>query len=401
MEKYNFISECEKNFLNKKKIMLRVDCNVPVQNNKITDDSRIKAIIPTIKFLLKNNTSIIIITHFGRPKGNIVESLRVDIIVKRLSELLNHNIVKYNNCIGIEVENAKKNIQPQEIIFLENTRFHKEETNNNKQFSEELSKNTDIFIQDAFGCVHRSHSSTEGITKFLPSYMGLLLETEYRVLNKFLKGRNKNMSLIIGGAKIDTKIGLIQTFLPLVKNICIGGGLANTFLAAKGYEIQDSLVEKDKIPLAKEILENSDNKIILPTDVIVSKEINETSKTKLINLLNNENLEKGDKILDIGKETINKFNLIIKESESLLWNGPLGLFEYTPFSNGTKEIIETISYNYKNIISIVGGGDSIDAIHRFNIDESLFFHISTGGGAMLEFLEGKELPGIRGLQKIL
>lgn len=398
MSNYKFLSECKKDFLNEKKVIVRVDCNVPMKESTITDDSRIKAIIPTIKFLLEKNTSIILLTHFGRPKGKVVKSLRVDPIVKRLSKLLDKKIIKFDDCLGEEVENAKKKLKPQEIIFLENTRFHKEETQNDIEFSKELSKNADLFVQDAFGCVHRAHASTEGITQHLPSYMGLLLETEYKVLSKFLQGDNKNMSLIIGGAKIDTKIGLIKTFLPLVRHICIGGGLANTFLAAKGIDTKDSLVEEDKISLAKEILENSNNKIVLPTDVIVSKEISEDSETRNINLLKNETLEEGDKILDIGEESIDKFNSIINKSDSLLWNGPLGLFEFSPFANGTKTVVENMT-SCKDLISIVGGGDSIDAIHRFNIDESLFFHISTGGGAMLEFLEGKELPGIKGLEE--
>lgn len=382
-----------------KKALVRVDFNVPLSDDAVIDDSRIKAALPTIELLNKSGCAIVILSHLGRPKGKVVEKMRLDLVAKRLEELINIPVQKIDTCIGETAQTAKEKLNPGEILLLENTRFHLEETENLTHFSRQLAQGMDMFVQDAFGCVHRSHASTEGVTHFLPSMMGLLVEKEFEALKTVFTERKKPITLVISGAKIDTKIGVIRNFLPIADNILIGGGIANTFFHAKGYNVQDSLVELDKVELARNILQEAGEescRIVLPRDLVVAKELSEDAQTRIIHRKNGEILEKGDKILDIGPESITMMENIIATSQTIVWNGPMGVFEFAPFAAGTKAIGEAIANN-KNI-SLVGGGDSVDAIHRFGFDESNFSHISTGGGAMLEFLEGKMLPGISALR---
>ena len=397
---YRRLSNQPHNLLKEKKTLIRVDFNVPITNGKIDDDSRIKGALPTIKYLLEHNCSIVILSHLGRPKGKIVEELRLNAVAERLQELLQITVTKLDACIGKNVQEAKKNIQPGEILLLENTRFYSEETHNIAAFARELSEDMDFFVQDAFGCVHRAHASVEGVTHFLPSMMGLLVEKEFEALKGVFVNKKKPLTLLIGGAKIDTKIGVIRNFLSIADTILIGGGLANTFFHAKGYDVKDSLVELDKAKVALGILQDAGEEacqIMLPRDFVVSKEISETAETRILDRKSGEQMEDGEKILDIGPETIKRFSNIIANSQTVIWNGPAGLFEFTPFANGTKELGKAIANNTN--LTIVGGGDSVDAIHRFELDQSKFSHISTGGGAMLEFLEGKMLPGISALKK--
>ena len=399
---YRRLSNQPKTVINGKKALIRVDFNVPITNGKIDDDSRIKGALPTIQYLLENNCSIVILSHLGRPKGKVVKDLKLDVVGKRLEELLGKKVTKLDECIGNEVQNAKKKLKPGEILLLENTRFYSEETHNLAPFARELAENMDFFVQDAFGCVHRAHASVEGVTHFLPSMMGFLVEKEFENLKGVFINKKKPLTLLIGGAKIDTKIGVIRNFLPIADTILIGGGLANTFLNAKGYDVKNSLVELDKAKLALEILQDAGEEacqIMLPRDFVVSKEISETAETRILNRKEGEQMEDGEKILDIGPETIKRFSEVIKNSQTIVWNGPVGLFEFTPFSSGTKQLGKAIEEN--NHITIVGGGDSVDAINRFKFDKNKFSHISTGGGAMLEFLEGKMLPGISALKKHL
>ncbi len=397
---YVRLSKQSVDVLEGKKALIRVDFNVPMTDGKIVDDSRIKAALPTLEYLLKNNCSIVILSHLGRPKGKVVEELRLNAVAQRLQELLGRDIEKLDACIGDEIQNKKKNLQPGDILLLENTRFYYEETHNIVSFARELAQHMDFFVQDAFGCVHRAHASVEGVTHFLPSMMGLLVEKEFEALKSVFVTKKKPLTLLIGGAKIDTKIGVIRNFLPIADTILIAGGLANTFFNAKGYDVKESLVELDKAKIALEILQDAGEEacqIMLPRDFVVSKEISENAKTRILNRKANEEMEDGEKILDIGPDTIKRFSEVIANSQTVIWNGPAGLFEYTPFSEGTKALGKAIEENPN--LTIVGGGDSIDAIHRFGFDTTKFSHISTGGGAMLEFLEGKMLPGISVLKK--
>lgn len=396
---YKRLSLQEPHLLKGKKALVRVDCNVPIKDGKIIDDSRIVAAVPTIRFLHERGCSVVILSHLGRPKGQVVEKLRLDPIAQRLSELLGLPVKKSDHCIGAEASEAKKNLASGEILFLENTRFHSGEVHNLMAFSRELAENMDFFVQDAFGCVHRAHASTEGVTHFLPSMMGFLVEKEFEALKGVFIDKKRPLTLVIGGAKIDTKIGVIENFIPLADNILIGGGMANTFFNAKGYDVKDSLVELDKANIACSILQQAGEescRIVLPRDIIVSKEISDIAQTRIVDINAGEEMEDGEKALDIGPNTIALFNDIIAESHTVIWNGPVGLFEFEPFAQGTKSIAQAVVEN-KNC-TIVGGGDSVDAIHRFNIPEKYFSHVSTGGGAMLEFLEGKMLPGISALR---
>ncbi len=399
-ESYRRLSQNDSQLLQGKKALVRVDFNVPMTNGKIDDDSRIKGALPTIQYLLDNNCAVVILSHLGRPKGKVVESLRLDPIAQRLEELLGRTVKKMNACIGEEIQNAKKSLTSGEVLLLENTRFYSEETHNIASFSRELAENMDFFVQDAFGCVHRAHASVEGVTHFLPSMMGLLVEKEFEALKGVFINRKKPLTLLIGGAKIDTKIGVIRNFLPIADTILIGGGLANTFFNAKGYDVKDSLVEIDKASTALSILQDAGEEacqILLPRDFVVAKDISDTAETRVLNRKNGDLMNDGEKILDIGPETIQQFSEVIANSQTVIWNGPAGLFEFSPFANGTKELGKAIEDN--NNTTIVGGGDSVDAINRFGFDETKFSHISTGGGAMLEFLEGKMLPGISALKK--
>jgi phosphoglycerate kinase len=396
---YRRLSLQEPQLLKGKKALIRVDFNVPLKDGKILDDSRITAALPTIRFLHERGCGVVVISHLGRPKGQVKEDLRLDPIAKRLEELLECPVQKMNDCVGAEVKEAKKNLQPGEVLLLENTRFHVEETSNISSFARELAEEVDFFVEDAFGCVHRAHASTEGVTHFLPSMMGFLVEKEFEALKGIFTDRKKPLTLVIGGAKIDTKIGVIQNFIDIADTILIGGGLANTFMNAKGYDVKDSLVELDKAPLALRILQDAGEhacRIVLPKDVVVAKDIAEDAETRIVNNKNGEEMQDGEKILDVGPETIEMYKEIMENSETIIWNGPVGLFEFAPFANGTRELGKAIEQS--SATTIVGGGDSVDAIHRFGFNEHHFSHISTGGGAMLEFLEGKMLPGISALR---
>lgn len=397
---YRKLSGQEPQLLKGKKVLLRVDFNVPQdEKGNIQDISRIVEAIPTIRFLHERGASIMILSHLGRPKGKPDPKYTLTPVARKLEELLGVRVEKLDDCVGEAIRLRKTSLKPGDIVMLENTRFHLGETENMASFSRELAEGMDMFVQDAFGCVHRAHASTEGVTHFLPSMMGFLLEKEFEALKVVFTERKHPLTLVIGGAKIDTKIGIIRNFLPIADYILIGGGLANTFFYAKGYDVKDSLVEKDKAEIALKILQEAGEescKIILAKDVIVASEISDTATTRVVHRKNSELMNDGEKILDIGPESIRLFSEVIAKSQTVIWNGPLGLFEYAPFAEGTKNIGEAIAKNQNT--TIVGGGDSVDAINRFELKHSDFSHISTGGGAMLEFLEGRMLPGISALR---
>lgn len=376
-----------------KRVLVRVDFNVPIENEQIEDDRKIRETLPTIKYLTDKNAKVILVSHLGRPKG-IDNSLRMDPVAKRLEELMREkgfskSVLKCNSCINDEVKNAIAKMNFGDILLLENIRFYPEEEKNDREFARKLSENADIYVNDAFGTSHRAHASTEGVAKFLPAVAGFLIEKELNYLGKVLANPERPLIAIIGGAKVSTKIGIIENLLNKVDQMLIGGGMAFTFLKAKGIEVGKSLVEEDKIELAKKIIEKANNKIILPDDVVIADKIEETLNYKTVDI----NAIPKDMIgVDIGEKTIKKFSEVIKNAKTIVWNGPVGIFEVKNFSYGTKEIAKALT-ECKGI-TIVGGGDSASAIEKLGFADKVS-HVSTGGGASLEFLEGKELPGIK------
>ena len=382
--------------LKDKKVLLRVDLNVPMKNGAITETSRIEKIIPTIKLLIEKEAKIIIITHIGRPKGKIVESMSLEPISKKLSLLLNKEVLFNKNIINENTIHEVNKISNSSIMMLENIRFNKGEELNDSKFSKKLSNLGDIYVNDAFSCSHRSHASIEGITKHIPSYFGLQITEEINALKKITSEIKKPVTLIIGGSKISTKINIINNLIKKFNNIIIVGGMANTMLKHTGSKVGKSLCENDCGDLINKILKNSKKfncKITSPTDVMVSKNLEDIGKNKDIN-----EIEEDEMILDIGPKTISSIEKIVYESNTVLWNGPAGYFENKYFQNGTKQVLEIISKKTKldNIFSVAGGGETVAAINKFNKLNSFTF-VSTAGGAFLEYLEGKTLPGIKAL----
>lgn len=375
-----------------KRVLVRADLNVPAKDGKIADDTRLRAFLPTLKYLVEKGAKVIVMTHFGRPKGRVVEELRVEVIAKALGELLGKEVKKLNDCIGDEVEEAVGKMAEGDVVMLENTRFHARDEENDAEFVGQLAGLAELFVSDGFGALHRAHASTVGVAELLPSYAGFLVEKEVEVLSGILDSPKKPVCLVMGGAKIDTKIGILEKFLGKADYFLIGGALANTFLAAEGYEVGISLYEQEKMDTAREFLMKAEVKeeyVYLPADVRVADEISEHAVSLDVKI----NAVTPDmKILDIGVLTVETFVKSISEAGTIIWNGPMGLYEYPQFAKGSEAIARAISES--EAISIVGGGDSIDAINNFGLDHKKFTHISTGGGAMLEFLEGKKLPGL-------
>lgn len=377
-----------------KTVIMREDFNVPLDEGlNITDDSRIRAALPTIKLALEKGASkLILMSHLGRPKGKVKEEFRLKPVAKRLKELLGEPIEMLDDCIG---QNIKKQIEESKnrVILLENLRFHAEEEKNDPNFAKELASLAEIYVNDAFGTAHRAHASTEGIAHYLPAVAGLLLEKEINYLGKTLENPAKPFVVILGGAKVSDKIGVIDNLLKKANKIIIGGGMAYTFLKAQGKEIGKSKLEADKIDIAKDILKKAKEKnvqILLPLDNVCVKEIKPDAETTI----SGENVPADLIAVDIGPDTIKKFQLALSNAKTIVWNGPMGIFEMDKLSVGTKAIADFISG--LNAIIIIGGGDTAAAIAKFGL-ESKMTHISTGGGASLEFLEGKTLPGIAAL----
>ena len=392
------------NILNKnlnlkgKKVLLRVDLNVPMKNGTITEISRIEKVIPTINLLLEKQAKIVIISHIGRPKGKVVKEMSLKPISEKLSSLLNKEVLFNKDLINENTALEINKISNGSIIMLENIRFNEGEELNDSNFSKKISDLGDIYINDAFSCSHRSHASVEGITKYIPSYFGLQITEEISALKKITSEIKKPVSLIIGGSKISTKIKIINNLIKKFNNIIIVGGMANTMLKHTGINIGKSICEHECGPLIKEIIENSKKyncEITIPKDIIVSKSLDGSGKEKNIN-----QIEENEMILDIGTKTISSIETIINDSKTVLWNGPAGYFENPNFQNGTKKILELISKKTKNdkIFSVAGGGETVAAINKFKKFDSFTF-VSTAGGAFLEYLEGKTLPGIKALNQ--
>ena len=379
-----------------KKVIVRVDLNVPMKHGAITETSRIEKILPTLKLLIEKEAKIIILSHIGRPKGKIITDMSLEPISKKLSQYLNKEILFNKNQINENSVSEINKISNGSIMMLENIRFNEGEETNSEEFSKKISSLGDIYINDAFSCSHRSHASIEGITKHIPSYFGLQIIEEINALKKITSEIKKPVTLIIGGSKISTKIKIINNLIKKFDNIIIVGGMANTMLRHTGIKVGKSICEQDCGSLIKEIIENSIKyscKITYPVDVVVSQSLNGKGKVKEINEIKDDDI-----ILDIGFETISKIKNIIDNSNTVLWNGPAGYYENSNFANGTKEIIRIITdKTFKDkIFSVAGGGETVAVINKFNKLDSFTF-VSTAGGAFLEFLEGKELPGIKAL----
>ena len=382
--------------LNNKKILLRLDLNVPILGEKIIDTTRIDKILPTLKFLISQNVKIIIISHIGRPKGKVVNELSLRPVCKDLEKKLSQNIkLIYKNIKEIKSKDLF-NSDDEKIVMLENIRFYPEEEKNNQQFAKHLATLADIYVNDAFSCSHRAHASIHEITKFLPSFSGIQLNLEIDALKKITSEIKKPITCIIGGSKVSTKINIIKNLIPKFDNIIIVGGMANNIIKYNGNNIGKSLQEENSDHIIKEIffLSESENcKIIYPQDVIVGKNLNGTPQIKGLNEVSSDEM-----ILDIGPKTINIINKIIDESNTILWNGPAGYFENPSFANGSIEIAKKIIENNKSnkIYSVAGGGDTVSLLNSLNSINDFNF-VSTAGGAFLEYLEGKELPGIKAL----
>ena len=393
-----------KNILNKnldlkgKKVLLRVDLNVPMTNGAITETSRIEKIMPTINLLVEKQAKIIIMSHIGRPKARVVEGMSLKPISEKLSFLLNRKVLFNKDIISENTLLEINKISNGSIIMLENIRFNEGEETNDREFSKKISTLGDIYVNDAFSCSHRSHASVEGITKYIPSYFGLQITEEINALKKITSEIKKPVSLIIGGSKISTKIKIINNLIKKFNNIIIVGGMANAMLKYSGINIGKSMCEYECGPLIKEIIENSKKyncEITIPEDAIVSKSLDGNGKEKNIN-----EIDENEMILDIGSKTISSIETIINNSKTVLWNGPAGYFENPNFQNGTKKILELISQKTMNdkIFSVAGGGETVAAINKFNKFDSFTF-VSTAGGAFLEYLEGKTLPAIKALNQ--
>ena len=382
--------------LKNKKVLVRCDFNVPMDEEKnITDNTRIVAALPTIKYLLENNCAIILCSHLGRPKGEFKPEFSLKPVAKELSKLLNKEIIMAKDVIGEDAKSKAKNLQNGQIMLLENVRFHREETDNDPEFSKQLASMAEVYVNDAFGAAHRAHSSTAGVAQYLPAVSGFLIEKELKFLGNALNNPERPFVAIMGGAKVSDKIGVIDSLLEKVDTLIIGGGMAYTFFKAQGYEVGNSICEMDKLDLAKELMEKAKNKgvkLMLPVDTKIGKEFKPDTESKTVSWTE---IPEGWEGFDIGEKSIKMFAEEIKKAKTVVWNGPLGLFEFDQFAIGTNSIAEVLSQI--DATTIIGGGDSAAAVRKAGLEDKMT-HISTGGGASLEFLEGKKLPGIECLQ---
>jgi phosphoglycerate kinase len=378
--------------LKDKRVLVRVDFNVPIKDGVVSDDTRIRAAMPTIRYLIDHNASVILCSHLGRPKGipDLNYSLRPVAIY--LTNLIGSPVLFADDCIGKSAFEEAKKLEPGNVLLLENTRFHPGEKSNDPEMAQELASLADVFVMDAFGSAHRAHASTVGVTEYLPSVAGFLMEKEIKYLGEAIQSPETPFVAILGGAKISDKIGVIKNLLVISDHVIIGGGMANTFFKAQGYPVGDSLVEDDVLDTAREILESGGNKLRLPVDVVIADKFEADAVSKIIAM---GPVPDGWRILDIGPETVEAFTKIINNAGTVVWNGPMGVFEFPKFAQGTFGIAEAVAKS--SAISIVGGGDSVAAINQSG-NQSEITHMSTGGGASLEMMEGKELPGIVALQ---
>ncbi len=374
-----------------KRVLMRADFNVPLQAGKITDDNRIQAALPTIKYILEHGASLVLMSHLGRPKGEVKSDLSLQPVAERLGELLQRPVKMAPDSVGQEVKKLAQELKPGEVLLLENTRFHAGEKANDPEYAQQLAQLGDVYVNDAFGTAHRAHASTVGVTEYLPAVAGFLIEKEIEYLNKAASEPEHPYMVLMGGAKISDKIEAIENMLKRADKILIGGGMANTFLKSQGMEVGDSLVEDDATPEAERLLDKAAGKLELPSDVVIADAFENDANRRIVPVAE---VPAGWRILDIGPDTIERYKVVLQEAETVAWNGPMGVFEMANFAEGTFAIARMLADLDATVI--VGGGDSAAAVRDAGVVDKIA-HVSTGGGASLEFLEGKTLPGIAAL----
>jgi len=375
-----------------KRVFCRVDFNVPMKDGKVTDETRIRAAIPTIQYLVEQGAKVILASHLGRPKGEVVEELRLNAVAERLQALLGKDVAKADEAFGEEVKKTIDGMSEGDVLVLENVRFYPGEEKNDPELAKAFAELADVYVNDAFGAAHRAHASTEGIAQHIPAVAGFLMEKELDVLSKALSNPERPFTAIVGGAKVKDKIGVIDHLLDKVDNLIIGGGLSYTFIKALGHEVGKSLLEEDKIELAKSFMEKAKKNGVnfyMPVDVVVADDFSNDANIQVVSI---ENIPSDWEGLDAGPKTREIYADVIKNSKLVIWNGPMGIFELDAFANGTKAVAEALA-EATDTYSVIGGGDSAAAVEKFNLADKMS-HISTGGGASLEFMEGKELPGV-------